>query len=227
MKKQMTHILALALLALFCNGAVAITINADGPHPDATDTSRLPPNPIYNGYNKTCPAGQVLTGDYNNQPQCVAVTATCPAGQVMQSLSNGQPICVPPNGGRIISCPAGQVMQGIDNNGNPVCVSASGVGALGASGYYTQVASNAANAYNGSNNTGATQNVYAYSYCQNAASSVVGNVNGVVVAEQENPNPSGANINSIAFAVPPGEGYGVNAYCATGGYINVYTYSYQ
>ena len=191
---------------------------------DLTSLTVIPPR---NTGPRVCQPGQLSQGESLGYPVCVPVTATCPAGQVMQSLSNGQPICVQPNIANPVSCPAGQVMQGIDNNGNPMCVSASGVGALGASGYYTQVASNAANAYNGSNNTGATQNVYAYSYCLNGASSVFGNVNGMVIAEQENPNSSGANINSIAFAVPPGVGYGVNAYCATGGYINVYTYSYQ
>ncbi len=191
---------------------------------DLTSLTVIPPR---NTGPRVCQPGQLSQGESLGYPVCVPVTATCPVGQVMQSINNGQPQCVDPRTSSQLSCPTGLVMQGIDNNGNPMCVSASGVGALGASGYYTQVASNAANAYNGSNNTGATQNVYAYSYCLNGASSVFGNVNGMVIAEQENPNPSGANINSIAFAVPPGVGYGVNAYCATGGYINVYTYSYQ
>jgi len=138
---------------------------------------------------------------------------SCPPGQVISSITNNVPNCQTPPPG-----PPGP--QGASGPQGPQ-------GPLGPNGHYTQIASMAANTYSGSNNTGYDGNILAYSYCLNGASSIFGSVNGMTVAEQENPNVSGANINSISFLVPNNHGFSVNAYCATGGYINVYAYTYN
>ena len=140
--KQITIILISLFLALSCNLSVAITINPDAHNPDATDTSRLPQWPTINGFNQTCPAGQVQTGYYNGQPVCINYNMACPAGQSLNGIdaSTGSPVCVatsascPANQVMVgtqcqpvaqyqtdANCPSGQVLQSV-SNGNAVCV---------------------------------------------------------------------------------------------------------
>jgi len=107
--------------------------------PAATDVfaDKMPKMPIYNGFNQTCPAGQVQTGYYNGQPQCVNYNMACPSGYAMTGIdaNTGSPVCSPlPNVAQQPSCPAGQVMQGIDANGNAVCVVLPGGGGGGGGG---------------------------------------------------------------------------------------------
>ena len=172
---------------------------------------------MQNGFPQNCPPGEFMTGMYGNGGAPTCIPLVCPTGSVLTNIDQNGPVCTPvPDVANVIKqyIPAGpQGPQGPP--GNP------------STGHYTILASRAVNSYSNTNNSGYESTIFANSYCLSAQSSIFGYVNGMNVALQENPNPQGANINSISFLVPNGASFNINAYCASGGYVNVYAYTYN